>query len=461
MSRRLVATLFALTLSAGLAAADPAHPASAADALDSDDFGRYQVLRSEGAVARLVFAIGADGDAALGAAAAALTRHGALVARIDVDRFAAGVRDRGDACLDLSAIVNWHANDLGRRYGLSRLEPPLLVGRGSGAALVQVLLAQAPPQTFAGGVVEPPPPGLALPFAKPLCGLAAAHGGDPVREPAPPPLGAPWWVIAAQGREPPLPDAAARAELLRPLATADLAQGATRALDELAATQRPTLRALADIPLVEVPAPAPNDALAVIYSGDGGWRDIDKTLGDLLAQSGVPVVGVDAVRYFWHRKAPQQVADDLLRILDHYAAAWGSRRVLLIGYSFGADILPATYNRLPAAARQRVAGLALLAPARSADFEVKIAGWLGKSSADAAPTLPELRHIDPSRVLCIYGSEELNDSLCTAPGSGDLIRLQRPGGHHFDGDYEFIARAILAFFDARQAAGTERPPPES
>lgn len=119
MSRRLVATLLAFTLSASLAGADPVHPASVADALDSDDFGRYQVLRSGEAVARLVFAFGADGDAALSAAAAALIRHGALVARIDVDRFAAGVGDRRDACLDLSAIVNWHANDLGRRYGLS------------------------------------------------------------------------------------------------------------------------------------------------------------------------------------------------------------------------------------------------------------------------------------------------------------------------------------------------------
>lgn len=186
MSRRLVATLLAFTLSASLAGADPVHPASVADALDSDDFGRYQVLRSGEAVARLVFAFGADGDAALSAAAAALIRHGALVARIDVDRFAAGVGDRRDACLDLSAIVNWHANDLGRRYGLSRLEPPLLVGRGSGAALVQVLLAQAPPQTFAGGVAEPPPRGLALPFTQPLCGLAAAPGGSPIREPAAP-----------------------------------------------------------------------------------------------------------------------------------------------------------------------------------------------------------------------------------------------------------------------------------
>lgn len=36
--------------------------------------------------------------------------------------------------------------------------------------------------------------------------------------------------------------------------------------------------------------------MAVIYSGDGGWRDIDKEVGNALQQQGVPVVGVEIGR---------------------------------------------------------------------------------------------------------------------------------------------------------------------
>src|SRR5207253_300074 len=34
--------------------------------------------------------------------------------------------------------------------------------------------------------------------------------------------------------------------------------------------------ALPDVPLVELAAPAPGHLGAIIYSGDGGWRDLDK-----------------------------------------------------------------------------------------------------------------------------------------------------------------------------------------
>lgn len=89
--------------------------------------------------------------------------------------------------------------------------------------------------------------------------------------------------------------------------------------------------------------------------------------------------------------------------------------MLLIGYSFGADILPFAYNRLPPAQQAQVTALALLAPERGADFEVSISGWLGDHTATEQPTGPELQRIPPAKVLCIYGADEADDSLCTAP----------------------------------------------
>ena len=56
---------------------------------------------------------------------------------------------------------------------------------------------------------------------------------------------------------------------------------------------------LAGLPLVALPVKEPGRLMAVIYSGDGGWRDIDKDIAGALQAQGIPVVGVDSLRYFW------------------------------------------------------------------------------------------------------------------------------------------------------------------
>ncbi|GAB4352994.1 MAG: virulence factor family protein [Immundisolibacter sp.] len=382
-----------------------------------------------------------------------------LVARIDPARFADGLQRRRESCLDLAGIVNWHANYLGRRFRLHTLAPPLLIGAGNGATLVYALLAQAPPLTFAAAVSDPPGGELSMPA--PLCDVSGPPDARGAVHLEPVTLAAPWTVAGDTGTDPLLAAARRRnpADRVRvtraPLARAALAVfTALQTADHHAAS-------IADLPIVELPAAHPTDTLAVIYSGDGGWRDIDRTLGGLLAQSGIAVVGVDSVRYFWHRRSLTETAADLGRILDHYQTAWGSRRVLLIGYSFGADILPFAYNRLPTAQRARIATLALLAPERDADFEVSISGWLGKHTQSARPIVPELLRIPPGKVLCVYGAQEAAETLCTAPGVDAIGRLQRPGGHHFDRRYDIIADAIRAHFQPPAGARPPGPAPGS
>lgn len=441
----------------GLAACAPKLPPPVD--LTSEDWGAYQVQPPNGPPTRLVFAFGSADDAPLDAAAQALARRGALVARVDVDRFAAGLAAKTDACLYLSGMVEWHTSDLGRRFGLTHLDPPLLIGHASGAGVVYTLLAQAAELAFAGGVTDPPSASLQIPLHRPLCNLGTTpDAAGRVRLPAVA-LGARWWVSRADVDNPLVAGARARsgAYPVQSLPTRSLAQAAIQAFDAIAAARRAEGGSVADLPLVELPARQPSDALAIIYSGDGGWRDLDRTLGALLNARGIPVVGVDVLRYFWHTRSPADTAADLARLIDHYRGAWGSRRVLLVGYSFGADILPFAYNRLAPGQQAQVTALALLAPERGADFEVSIAGWLGEHSLSGQPTTPELLRIPPRKVLCVCGADEATTSLCTAPGIGAITRLERPGGHHFDQRYDLLADAIADHFGAVSAQTTGQP----
>ena len=152
--------------------------------------------------------------------------------------------------------------------------------------------------------------------------------------------------------------------------------------------------------------------MAVIWSGDGGWRDIDRQIGQELARSGMPVVGVDSLRYFWREQRPEAIAHDLDRMISHYTAKWGKSKVLLIGYSFGADMLPFAINRMPERSRAQIGLVSLLGFARKADFEVGIAGWLGVGppirKTTSGAKLPRSRL--PMRLW-----QEEEDTGCTAP----------------------------------------------
>src|SRR6202043_924755 len=134
-----------------------------------------------------------------------------------------------------------------------------------------------------------------------------------------------------------------------------------------------------DLPVTEVHASGESEEFALLLTGDGGWAGLDQELAARLAASGVPTVGLNSLKYFWTTRTPAQTANDVARVLRHYLAAWGKERVLLVGYSFGADVLPFVVNRLPADLRARGASGNLLGIDSNASFEISIADWVGNA----------------------------------------------------------------------------------
>jgi type IV secretory pathway VirJ component len=202
------------------------------------------------------------------------------------------------------------------------------------------------------------------------------------------------------------------------------------------------------VPVVEVPSAKPSDTLTLFMSGDGGWRDLDKVVAGDMANLGYPVVGIDVLRYYWEHKTPEQTAADLTELMQHYRQKWGTKRFILAGYSFGADVMPAVYNRLAAEDQNRIDGIILLAFARTGSFEIHVDGWLGTAGKEIT-TGAEMAKLPAEKVLCVYGIEEKDESGCTeATAVGE--KLQLPGGHHFDENYPALAKRLIAAIDKRQ-----------
>jgi len=195
------------------------------------------------------------------------------------------------------------------------------------------------------------------------------------------------------------------------------------------------------LPLIEVPATrGTSDTLVVFVSGDGGWAAIDKAISRDLAAHGMPVVGLNALQYFWTKRTPESAARDLQRMLEMYLPAWKKERVLYVGYSRGADVLPAMINRLPADLQSKTRAIALLGPSPRVEFEFHVADWMRTTSKTGSPTKPEVDKLISHNIMCIYGEDD-QDSLCPALPPASVVKLK--GAHHFDGGYDKLAAIIL------------------
>ncbi|UPG85656.1 virulence factor [Luteibacter aegosomatis] len=226
----------------------------------------------------------------------------------------------------------------------------------------------------------------------------------------------------------------------------------------------PWTRASLEVSTVELPAltsppKGQEDLLVVIYSGDGGWWDLDQRLGAVFTQRGVPVAGISTFKYFWRYRSPEESAHDLDRLLDKYTAQWHKRRVLLIGYSFGADVLPTIVEGIRPDNRARLSQLVLLSGSRDVNFEIELEGYMKQGwwtththnflqwinpvvHTDAMPPIVRLGGRPP--MACYYGEEDADDSLCTDKRLPAFVTVyKKPGSHHFDENYERLATELI------------------
>lgn len=439
---RLAAAGMALfaTLVCGAAHAVPSPAPATATRVPGGRYGEVAVIKPTAPMRgfAVLFSAGDHWTGSDQTRADALAQHGAMVVGVDTARYARNLAAiKTEACHKLYSDAEALSHQLERQQESTQYFAPIAIGSGEGALIAQHMLSQAPANTMAGAVSLDPATRLDARFAPCPADPALSRGKG-------------------------LPGFFEQGVTVAPAGTTNVAMATNSAAaphsftanvsdaDKLLALAAPHLRApsaseedVSDLPLVELPAAHPTDMLAIVISGDGGWRDLDKTIAETLQKDGIDVVGWDALRYFWSEKSPEATSHDLARVIRTYSARWHARHIALVGYSFGADVMPFAYNRLPDALRAKVSYLSLLGFAPDADFQIRVTGWLGMPASNKALAVrPELAKVPPAIVQCVYGADE-KDTLCPALVNTGIDVVKTSGSHHFDGNYGVLAARII------------------
>ncbi len=181
--------------------------------------------------------------------------------------------------------------------------------------------------------------------------------------------------------------------------------------------------------------------LIFYISGDGGWNKFSTSLVNGFNKAGYCVIGLNARSYFWSRKQPLQAATDISHAIGPFIKPWNIKSIVLIGYSFGADVVPFIENSFPANMAALVEHTILMSPSKKTDFEVHLLGMMGLASNKGKNVAEEISKISKP-VTLIFGSDE-NDFPLKPHVSSNIQTIKLLGGHHYDGNVEEVIRKIM------------------
>jgi type IV secretory pathway VirJ component len=455
-----------------------AYTANIPETLTYGFFGKINIYRPSGTPNSLVVFVSGDGgwNSSVINMVDDVVKQGIIVAGIDIRSYLKRIKALSSKCYYPASDFEQLSMMLQKKYKLMRYHKPILIGYSAGATLVYGMLAQAPANTFKGAIVFGFSPDIAI--NKPLCSGAglkqyAIKEGKLYFLEASKNLTSPFIVL--HGSKDKVCPYASTYQFMKDMPMGQLIELPnvghdfsvaenwlpqfidafkkvlhTPSFAEQKNAQNALLQSQhliplpGDMTLTLIPS-AIKDTLPMgfIISGDGGWTSFDHSLGESLAGKGIPVVGLDAQKYFWNSRTPEESALTMSKAIQHYMQQWNKKRFILVGYSFGACVAPFIANRFAVGLRQSLQGVYCLSPSETADFEIHISDMLSiGDSDDTYKVLDEVKKIKQLNPVCFFGQEEESDLRAHFAGTGAVI-ITLPGSHHYNNNTDLIAEDIL------------------
>jgi type IV secretory pathway VirJ component len=448
-----------------------------ADTIVYRTFGKVVIYHPEHIPNSFVIFISGDGgwNKSVMDMAANVSAQGAMVAGINIVDYLRRSKTSASKCLYPAADLEDISMTIQKKYKFRQYLKPILVGYSSGATLAYGALAQAPANTFKGVIALGFCPDIEV--DRPLCKGAGLNSHvlkgtksfylEPCLS-----MSAPF--IALNGEDDQVCTCQNTKKFMEPVPMSELIilpkvghgfavtknwlpQFATAfrkivseqdyaekksAENKLLQAQCDSLLA-SDLPLTIMPSEIKGDLpLAIFISGDGGWTSFDQALNEKLTEKGIPVLGLDAQKYFWNERKPREVAEELTVAIKHYLNLWNRNSFIFIGYSFGADVAPFIANNFSGEMKEILKGVYCFSPDATGDFEIHITDMLSINSREKYDVSSELKQITSMNPICIFGIEEESEFKNVLSGAGIRTEILS-GSHHYNNDYEAISALIL------------------
>lgn len=200
---------------------------------------------------------------------------------------------------------------------------------------------------------------------------------------------------------------------------------------------------LNDLPLETSQSGGTRSDLILYLTGDGGWNSFSQKLKESFEKKGYGVISLNSRKYFWKGKSPEVFAHDIEKISSYFMKNWKKASLIIVGYSFGADVASFLPGLLTLQLQNKIKKIALLSPSASTDFEVRLSDLLATSD-DAERKYKVGSEIEKTKLpmACIFGQDE-NLLLKNSLSENDSLRIYRlPGGHHYNDNFSLLMKTI-------------------
>lgn len=451
--------------------------ATTVDTLLVGDFGKVRIFTTENVPNSFVLLVsGSEGwNKELTEIAHNIKAQGALVAGIDLKHYLKQINTTKSKCIYPAGDFESLSMDIQKKHKLNHYLAPVLIGYSTGANFVYGVLAQSPPETFKGAITFGFNTEMTTSYQ--FCegnGLKSVQINNSrsysiescttLYDP----------FIVLQGKIGQIKKIEGLKVYMSKIRTGELIflpadipnfsdtvywlpqfryaytkilrksiKPVRKVVEKEIVEDSKTVLLNTNLPLTVIP-PESNTKLPVVFfiSGDGGWKKLEQNVGEILARKGMPVIGLDALKYFWNEKQPVETANDISKVITYYMEKWNRSSFILVGYSFGAGVVPFIAGNFSGQLKEQIKCVYCLSPDITADFEIHITDMLSMNLKEKYNVLNELKQITPLNPVCIFGSEE--DAKVTKQFMVRGLKVETlPGEHHYNNDYNAIATILL------------------
>jgi type IV secretory pathway VirJ component len=122
---------------------------------------------------------------------------------------------------------------------------------------------------------------------------------------------------------------------------------------------------------------------------------------------------------------------------------WHKSSLIIVGYSFGADVASFLPNRLPVDLQKKINKIALFSPSASSDFVIRLSDMMGGTeNVDRKYKVgPEIAKTDLP-VVIIFGKDEVMALKNSLPKRRNLTIYEVPGDHRYNNNFPLLLEMI-------------------